>query len=113
MVDPDYAVKLLEGASRTPTRLPEDQRDRLLRVLSDLAEAEPSPQRREFLASFPFTAGLAEQPSNRTPANSTHVGRAPLPGQRKLSHRTRSARAGSCRTVGAVAFRAITERVGR
>ncbi|MGX4735883.1 hypothetical protein [Kitasatospora griseola] len=63
VVDPDYAVKLLESASWTLTRLPRDQRDRLLRVLSDLAEAEPSPQRREFLASFPVAAGLAEQPS--------------------------------------------------
>ncbi|MFJ8441387.1 hypothetical protein [Kitasatospora griseola] len=64
VVDPDYAVKLLEGASWTLTRLPREQRDRLLRVLSDLAEAEPSPQQREFLASFPFATGLTEQPSD-------------------------------------------------
>lgn len=34
--------------------------DRLLHVLTDLAEAEPNPVRREFLQSFPFAGGLLE-----------------------------------------------------
>ena len=51
-VDPDSAVKMLEGAGGELLRLPLDQRNRLLRVLTDLAEAEPDPARREFL-KFP------------------------------------------------------------
>ncbi|MGV9454588.1 hypothetical protein [Streptomyces sp. NPDC003635] len=42
-------------------RLPLDQRDRLLQVLTDLAEAEPHPARREFLQSLPFACGLIEE----------------------------------------------------
>ncbi|MFD8479415.1 hypothetical protein [Kitasatospora sp. NPDC059673] len=38
------------------------QHGRLLRVLADLAEAEPDPRRREFLKSFPFSSGLVEEP---------------------------------------------------
>ena len=57
-VDPDSAVKMLEGVGGELLRLPLDQRDRLLRVLTDLAEAEQDPARREFLGSFPFACGL-------------------------------------------------------
>ncbi|MFB9348648.1 hypothetical protein ACFFUA_14445 [Streptomyces heliomycini] len=60
-VDPDSAVKMMEGVGGELLRLPLDQRDRLLRVLADLAEAEQDPVRREFLASFPFACGLAEE----------------------------------------------------
>ena len=42
-------------------RLPDDQLARFLQVLTDLAEAEPDPQRREFLESFPHACGLAEE----------------------------------------------------
>ncbi|MFJ5924934.1 hypothetical protein ACIQF6_20255 [Kitasatospora sp. NPDC092948] len=61
LVDPDYAVKLLESTSWALTRLPQDQRDRFLKVVADLTEAEPSPHRREFLTSFPFATGLVEE----------------------------------------------------
>lgn len=60
-VDPDSAVKMMEGVGGELLRLPLDQRDRLLQVLTDLAEAEPDPVRREFLQSFPFASGLVEE----------------------------------------------------
>ncbi|MFI6861578.1 hypothetical protein ACIBKZ_17020 [Streptomyces sp. NPDC050421] len=60
-VDPDSAVKMMEGLGGELLRLPLDQRDRLLHVLTDLAEAEPDPARRDFLESFPFACGLVEE----------------------------------------------------
>ncbi|MBJ6645518.1 hypothetical protein ACFUV1_24735 [Streptomyces griseoincarnatus] len=60
-VDPDSAVKMMESVGGELLRLPLDQRDRLLQVLADLAEAEPNPARREFLQSFPFACGLVEE----------------------------------------------------
>ncbi|MEV7860783.1 hypothetical protein AB0O86_18605 [Streptomyces hirsutus] len=60
-VDPDSAVKMMEGVGGELLRLPLAQRERLLQVLTDLAEAEPNPARREFLESFPFTCGLVEE----------------------------------------------------
>ncbi|CAL9528351.1 hypothetical protein [Streptomyces griseomycini] len=59
-VDPDSAVKMTESVSWVLLQLPPDQRERLLRVLADMAGAEPDPGRREFLESFPFTCGLVE-----------------------------------------------------
>ncbi|MEV5313715.1 hypothetical protein [Streptomyces sp. NPDC052610] len=61
-VDPDSAVKMLEGVGGELLRLPPDQRARLLRVLTGLAEAEPNSARREFLESFPFACGLVDEP---------------------------------------------------
>ncbi|MFF5341694.1 hypothetical protein ACH46L_09475 [Streptomyces althioticus] len=60
-VDPDSAVKMMESVGGELLRLPLDQRDRLMQVLTDLAEAEPNPARREFLQSFPFACGLVEE----------------------------------------------------
>ncbi|WP_437098740.1 hypothetical protein [Streptomyces sp. enrichment culture] len=60
-VDRDSAVKMMESVGGELLRLPLDQRDRLLQVLADLAEAEPNPARREFLQSFPFACGLVEE----------------------------------------------------
>ncbi|GAB3910320.1 hypothetical protein [Microbispora bryophytorum] len=59
-VDPDSAVKMMENVSGVLLRLPQDQRDRFLNVLRDLAEAETDPGRREFLRAFPFASGLVE-----------------------------------------------------
>ncbi|MGW7385048.1 hypothetical protein [Streptomyces sp. NPDC054794] len=67
-VDPDSAVKMMESVSWVLTRLPQDQRDRFLTVLADLAEAEQDPSRREFLEAFPFACGLVDQESGRTEA---------------------------------------------
>ncbi|MEV5759753.1 hypothetical protein AB0L61_23650 [Streptomyces tendae] len=60
-VDPDSAVKMMESVGGELLRLPLDQRDRFLQVLTDLAEAEPNPARREFLQSFPSACGLVEE----------------------------------------------------
>jgi hypothetical protein len=60
-VDPDSVVKMMESVGGELLRLLLDQRDRLLQVLIDLAEAEPDPARREFLESFPFACGLVEE----------------------------------------------------
>ena len=60
-VDPDSAVKMMESVSWVLGRLPQDQRDRFLKVLADLAEAEQDPGRKEFLAAFPFACGLVEE----------------------------------------------------
>lgn len=59
-VDPDSAVKMMESVAWVLQHLPSDQRGRFLQVLTDLADAEPNPGRREFLESFPFACGLAE-----------------------------------------------------
>lgn len=70
-VDPDSAVKMMESVSWVLGQLPQDQCDRLLKVLVDLAEAEQDPGRREFLEDFPFALGLVdEEPedSDRTEA---------------------------------------------
>ncbi len=60
-VDPDSAVKMMESVSGVLLRLPQDQRDRFLKVLRDLAEAETDSGRREFLRAFPFACGLVEE----------------------------------------------------
>jgi len=59
-VDPDSAVKMMENVGGELLRLPSGQRERLLQVLTDLAEAEQTPERRDFLKSFPFAIGLVE-----------------------------------------------------
>ncbi|MFI7631691.1 hypothetical protein [Microbispora rosea] len=59
-VNPDSAVKMMESVSWVLLGLPQDQRDRFLKVLRDLAEAETDPGRREFLRAFPFACGLVE-----------------------------------------------------
>ncbi|MFI9543287.1 hypothetical protein ACIHAR_04940 [Streptomyces sp. NPDC052016] len=60
-VDPDSAVKMMECVGWVLLQLPPDQRSRFLRVLADMAEAEPDPGRREVLSSFPFACGLVEE----------------------------------------------------
>ncbi|MCM3298903.1 hypothetical protein [Streptomyces sp. SudanB66_2053] len=60
-VDPDSAVKMMEGVGWVLLQLPSDQRQRLVRVLADLAEAEQEPARREFLESFPSAIGMVEE----------------------------------------------------
>ncbi|MEV5783941.1 hypothetical protein AB0L42_23465 [Streptomyces sp. NPDC052287] len=64
-VDPDSAVKMMEGVGEALLQLSSDQRQRLLQVVADLAEAEQNPARREFLESFPFSIGMVEEQGNR------------------------------------------------
>ncbi|MDX3573602.1 hypothetical protein [Streptomyces sp. ID05-47C] len=59
-VDPDSAVKVMESVGGELQRLPSGQRERLVQVLTGLAEAEEDPVRRDFLKSFPFGIGLVE-----------------------------------------------------
>ncbi|MES9521332.1 hypothetical protein [Streptomyces capoamus] len=59
-VDPDSAVKMMESVGWMLLQLPSDERERLLQVLADLAEAEQDPARREFLESFPVAIGMVE-----------------------------------------------------
>jgi len=59
-VDPDSAVKMMESVGWVLQNLPPEQRDRFLQVLSDLAQAESDPGRKEYLVSFPFACGLVE-----------------------------------------------------
>ncbi|MER5517269.1 hypothetical protein [Streptomyces sp. NPDC002763] len=60
-VDPDSAVKMMEGVGGVLLQLPSDLRRRFVQVLADLAEAEQDPARREFLELFPFSIGMAEE----------------------------------------------------
>jgi hypothetical protein len=59
-IDPDSAVKMMEGVSWVLTRLPAEQRERFLQVVNDLATAEEHPGRRAQLVAFPFACGLVE-----------------------------------------------------
>ncbi|GLW47049.1 hypothetical protein Stsp02_27110 [Streptomyces sp. NBRC 14336] len=58
---PDDAVKVLEGVAHWATRLTDDQRAELLELLDTMAEAEPSPARREFLEGFAVGFGLVDE----------------------------------------------------
>ncbi|MGA5181653.1 hypothetical protein ACPCBF_17990 [Streptomyces pseudogriseolus] len=73
-VDPDSAVKMMEGVGGELLRLPLDQRDRLLQVLADLAEAEQDAARRGSWSRFPSPVVWSRNRKNEpTPAE-----RAPL-----------------------------------
>lgn len=61
-VDPDSAVKMAESVSWVLGQLPQDQCERLLKVLADLTEAEQDRGRRGFLEAFPFALGLVGEP---------------------------------------------------
>ncbi|WP_326763527.1 hypothetical protein OG978_02075 [Streptomyces sp. NBC_01591] len=59
-VDPDDAVKVLEGVAHLVSKLSSDQRGELIDLLGTMAEAEADPARREFLEGFPENFGLLE-----------------------------------------------------
>ncbi|KOU21923.1 hypothetical protein ADK52_22765 [Streptomyces sp. WM6372] len=60
-MDPDNAVKVLEGIAHLFTQLSSDQRQELLDLLGAMAAEEPDPDRREFLEGFPEGFGLVEE----------------------------------------------------
>lgn len=60
-VAPDVAVRTAENAGWALCELPPRGRARFLRVLDDLAAAEPDPARRRALESFGFACGLVEE----------------------------------------------------
>ncbi|MFH9727831.1 hypothetical protein ACH4M4_33425 [Streptomyces sp. NPDC017254] len=58
-MDSDDSVKVLEDVAHVFGLLPGDQRQELIDVLREMAEAESGPARREFLEGFPEGFGLA------------------------------------------------------
>ncbi|MGW0908658.1 hypothetical protein [Streptomyces sp. NPDC002853] len=62
-VDPDDAVKVLEGVAHVVSTLPDDQRQELIGLVGEMAAAESDPARREFLAGFPEGFGLIDDAS--------------------------------------------------
>ncbi|NED92759.1 hypothetical protein G3I76_73525 [Streptomyces sp. SID11233] len=59
-LDPDNAVKVMEGVAHLVSKLSSDQRNVLFELLETMAEAEADPARREFLEGFPDGFGLLE-----------------------------------------------------
>ncbi|MER7351081.1 hypothetical protein ABT390_37375 [Streptomyces aurantiacus] len=60
-MDPDDAVKVLEGVAHLVTQLPNDQRIEFIDLLGSMAAEEADPSRREFLEGFPQGFGLVEE----------------------------------------------------
>ncbi|MFI5978878.1 hypothetical protein [Streptomyces sp. NPDC051452] len=60
-MDPDDAVKVLEGVAHLVSRLSNDQCSELTALLEAMAEAEADPARREFLEGFPDGFGLLDE----------------------------------------------------
>lgn len=52
-MDPDDAVKVLEGAAHLVTQLSSDQRSEFIDLLGSMAAEEADPSRRAFLEGFP------------------------------------------------------------
>ncbi|MGW7522598.1 hypothetical protein [Streptomyces sp. NPDC054783] len=59
-MDPDDAVRVLEGVAYLVSLLSSDQRIEFIDLLGTMAEEETNPSRREFLESFPEDFGLAD-----------------------------------------------------
>jgi hypothetical protein len=62
-MDPDDAVKVLEGVAHLVTQLSSDQRSEFIDLLGSMAAEEADPSRREFLEGFPDGFGLVEDDS--------------------------------------------------
>ncbi|MFF8813085.1 hypothetical protein [Streptomyces pactum] len=62
-MDPDDAVKVLEGVGHVVGTLPEDQRQELLELVAEMTAAETDPSRRAFLEEFSEGFGLTEDAS--------------------------------------------------
>ncbi|WP_436777615.1 hypothetical protein [Yinghuangia sp. YIM S09857] len=59
-MDPDDAVKVLEGVAHRLGGLADDQRDEFLGVVAAIAQAEPGAERRDFIESLPDAFGLLD-----------------------------------------------------
>ncbi|MEU6988832.1 hypothetical protein ABZ946_36450 [Streptomyces sp. NPDC046324] len=59
-MDPDDAVKVLEGVAHLVSKLSSDQRSELIDLLGTMAAAESEPARQEFLEGFPEGFGLVD-----------------------------------------------------
>jgi hypothetical protein len=62
-MDPDDAVKVLEGVAHLVTQLSSDQRFEFIELLGAMAAEEADPSRREFLEGFPEGFGLVAEGS--------------------------------------------------
>ncbi|MFI7316731.1 hypothetical protein [Streptomyces venezuelae] len=60
-MDPDGAVKVLEGVAHRVTQLSSDQRIEFIELLDSMAAEEADPSRRAFLEGFPEWFGLIEE----------------------------------------------------
>lgn len=59
-MDPDDAVKVLEGVAHVVSKLSREQQYEFLGLLAAMAREEPDPSRRAFLEEFPDGFGLVE-----------------------------------------------------
>ncbi|MGW3176953.1 hypothetical protein [Streptomyces sp. NPDC001153] len=59
-MDPDDAVKVLEGVAYVVSKLSHDQQAEFLDLLETMAREEDDPSRRAFLEEFPDGFGLVE-----------------------------------------------------
>ncbi|MEU6847443.1 hypothetical protein ABZ930_36830 [Streptomyces sp. NPDC046716] len=62
-MDPDDAVKVLEGVAALVSHLSNDQRNEFMDVLGSMTAEETDPSRREFLEGFPEGFGLVAEDS--------------------------------------------------
>ncbi|WP_317987159.1 hypothetical protein [Streptomyces kanamyceticus] len=62
-MDPDGAVKVLDGVAFLVTQLTSDQRSEFSDLLAAMAAEEADPSRREFLEGFPEGFGLLGESS--------------------------------------------------
>ncbi|MGW1320505.1 hypothetical protein [Streptomyces sp. NPDC002426] len=59
-MDPDDAVKIMEGVAHLASELSSEQRNELIELLGTMAAAETDPARHEFLEGLPEGFGLHE-----------------------------------------------------
>ncbi|AQU65015.1 hypothetical protein [Streptomyces niveus] len=59
-MDPDDAVKVLEGVAHLVAQLSSDQRSEFIDLIASMAAKEADPSRRAFLEGFPGGFGLVE-----------------------------------------------------
>ncbi|MFE0453855.1 hypothetical protein ACFW2D_21730 [Streptomyces sp. NPDC058914] len=62
-MDPDDAVKVLEGVAHVVSTLSNDQQQELIALTGEMAAAETKPARRKFLEEFPEGFGLIDDAS--------------------------------------------------
>ncbi|MFJ9822430.1 hypothetical protein ACIRU3_45915 [Streptomyces sp. NPDC101151] len=62
-MDPDAAVKVLEGVPHLVSTLPSEQRHDLIELVGEMAAAETNPARREFLEKSRQAFGLNDDAS--------------------------------------------------
>lgn len=59
-MDPDDAVKVLDGVAHVVSKLSREQQDEFLGLLATMSRKESDPPRRAFLEAFPDGFGVVE-----------------------------------------------------